>query len=147
MRHVSGKRRRLLAERRKLLKRMDQPESCPRCHREPVAEAHEILRRAQHAEGAADLELMVPLGRTCHDWVTTHPTEAHDQGWVIWRHELEDAELIRETAWQRLEYSLGLRALDKPHDTGEPTGGRHGTTITGRPYGPVPKHRDTPRGG
>jgi hypothetical protein len=106
MRHVSGRRRRRQVERRKLIERMHQPESCPRCHREPCIDTHEVVRRSQCSTAETDLDLMVPLGRSCHDWIGRHPTEAHDEGWGLWRYELADAEAIRRAEWRRLEASL-----------------------------------------
>lgn len=130
MRPVSKRRRRLLIERERL-KKLAYPEPCPRCHREPAEEFHEVVNRSQNAPGAADVELMVPLGPDCHRWVTTHPTLAHDEGWTVYSYELHDAEVIRAAAWQRLEQSLGagvsvytypLNAVTYPPMPRPPTG-------------------------
>jgi hypothetical protein len=83
LRQVSARTRRRNRERAKILRRAE-PEACPRCHREPVVDVHELVRRSQRASAAADVTVMQPLCRTCHDWVGLHPTQAVDEHWAMW---------------------------------------------------------------
>jgi hypothetical protein len=91
------------------------PEVCPRCHRERCVDTHELIRRSQHADAAAELELMTPVGRECHDWIGHHPTQAVDEGWALWRWQLADDEAIRAAEWRRLEASVFAWAI-KPRE-------------------------------
>lgn len=63
--------------------------SCPRCHLEPAVDVHEKVRRSQSGGAALDVFVQVPLCRACHDDVTLHPQQAHDEGWVLWSWEYE----------------------------------------------------------
>jgi hypothetical protein len=83
LRPVSATRARLLRQRREIVARAE-PEACPRCHLEPVVDVHELVRRSQRASAAADIEVMQPLCRTCHDWVGAHPRQAVEDGWAMW---------------------------------------------------------------
>jgi len=83
-------------------------------------DTHEVVRRSQHAAAAIELELMVDVGRECHDWITTHPAQAVHEGWALWRWQLADAEAIRAAEWRRLEASVfawasASRSLDQSH--------------------------------
>jgi hypothetical protein len=89
MRHISNRRARQMARRRELQRRTHVPESCPRCHREPAVDTHELVRRSQSSTSAVDVFCMVNLGRECHGWVSTHPKEAVEQGWAVWRWQWE----------------------------------------------------------
>lgn len=99
--------RRTQAQRRKLIDR-GVAESCPRCHRERAIDTHELVRRSQYPGAAADLEIMVPVGRQCHDWIGHHPTQAHDEGWASWSWELNDAERLHEAELARTAASCGI---------------------------------------
>lgn len=101
MRPVGRKRARTLARRREIVQRAD-PQVCPRCHAEPAVDPHELVNRSQ-GDTAADIELIVPIGRTCHDWVTTHPTEARDEGFALRRKDKDDPAAHREAYLRRLD--------------------------------------------
>jgi hypothetical protein len=106
MRHISNRHAQRRRTRDELRRRNYLPEVCPRCHRERVVDTHELVRRSQYAAAAAELELMTPVGRECHDWIMTHPGAAVDEGWALWRWQLADAEAIRAAEWRRLEASV-----------------------------------------
>lgn len=55
---------------------------CERCHRERATDCHEVLTRARGGS-ITDPANFRYLGRKCHDWITTHPLEAHAEGYVI----------------------------------------------------------------
>jgi hypothetical protein len=91
MRRVSKKRAAENRQRRRLMIR--QFGEHPRCYGcRPLAElgietgcsgwaddAHEILSRARGGS-ITDPDNVIPLGRRCHDYVTTHPREAERAG-------------------------------------------------------------------
>lgn len=89
MRAVSRKRAALLRVRGKIVRRSE-PQACEWCHREPAVDTHELVNRSQLGSAAINLDLMVPIGRACHDWATTHPHEAALRGMTIpyWQHAL-----------------------------------------------------------
>jgi hypothetical protein len=78
-----------------------EPQACPRCHREPVVDGHELVRRSQGGR-PDDPEMVVVLGRACHEWVTEHPAQAHGEGWALWRHERDDPTAHRAAYLRRL---------------------------------------------
>lgn len=80
MRQVSLKRAAQQRVRGKLVRRTE-PQACERCHREPAVDVHELTRRSQSSTSAIDLDEMVPIGRTCHDWIGLHPDAAEAEGW------------------------------------------------------------------
>lgn len=85
MRAVSAKRARLLRERRKTLEQLADTFTgrvCARCFSAPAQDAHELLSRARGGS-IVEIENIVALCRRCHDWITTHPAEATEQGWLI----------------------------------------------------------------
>lgn len=45
---------------------------------------HELARGSNRRRAATDVAMTVPLGRSCHEWVTTHPAAAVDEGWAVW---------------------------------------------------------------
>jgi hypothetical protein len=71
-------------------------------------DTHEIVRRSQCSSAAADLELMTPVGRKCHDWIGAHPVRAHDEGWAVWAWELNDADRLHEAELARTAASVGI---------------------------------------
>lgn len=83
MRARSAKRQALYdAERIPLVKKMlaDRP-VCQRCWRQASTDVHELLSRARGGS-ITDPSNLVCLCRPCHDWVTTHPKEATEKGWL-----------------------------------------------------------------
>ena len=60
---------------------------CERCKRNPSVDVHEKLTRGRSGgvRGTAwlDPDNVAALCRECHTWVTDHPKEAEDEGWVI----------------------------------------------------------------
>lgn len=61
---------------------------------------HELARGIYRRECAVDVFMTVMLGRSCHEWVTTHPAEAIEEGWAI----------------SGAEYRRRLMLLDEPID-------------------------------
>ena len=59
---------------------------CARCYWNRSVDLHELKNRSQGGD-FLDPEQIVTLCRECHDWVTTHPTEAHETGWTFWSYE------------------------------------------------------------
>jgi len=47
-------------------------------------DVHELIRRAQWADGIYDPDNCVTVCRQHHDWITTHPEEAHQLGLARW---------------------------------------------------------------
>ena len=80
MRPVSKKRAAENRRRRALIARMqeDGRPSCVNCGA-PAEDLHEVKTRARGGS-ISDPANVVPLCRTCHTWVTTHPLEAHAEG-------------------------------------------------------------------
>ena len=64
---------------RKLL--VDRP-VCQRCMSDRSQDIHELKSRARGGS-ITDIENLVALCRNCHNWTTTHPKEAHEQGWLL----------------------------------------------------------------
>ena len=89
-------------ERRKLQARAIRT-SCPRCHHEAADETHEVVNRSQYAGGAADLDVMVPIGPACHAWITGHPAEARAEGWHLRSWELGDETAMDDAQAARLD--------------------------------------------
>lgn len=46
-----------------------------------AADGHELLTRGRGGS-IVDVENVIPVGRLCHDWITTHPREAAELGLV-----------------------------------------------------------------
>lgn len=55
--------------------------TCQKCMSAPSQDIHELKSRARGGS-ITDLNNLVALCRSCHNWITTHPKEAHDQGWL-----------------------------------------------------------------
>ena len=58
----------------------------PVCQRCNADRSHDIHEKKSRARGGSitDVENLVALCRPCHSWVTDHPKEAHEQGWLLW---------------------------------------------------------------
>ena len=84
-------------ERVPLVKQMleEQP-ICMRCRTNPSDDVHEIVSRARGGS-ITDPANLVCLCRLCHGWVTTHPKEAADEGWLA-----PSWERDRFTSWEGL---------------------------------------------
>lgn len=56
----------------------------PRCHRCKSAVAIDVHELKSRARGGSilDPENFAALCRPCHSWITTHPAEATEQGWL-----------------------------------------------------------------
>ena len=54
---------------------------CERCRYSFATDVHEILTRARGGS-ITDLNNLAVLCRPCHSWITEHPKEAHEQGWL-----------------------------------------------------------------
>lgn len=55
---------------------------CQRCHRTPAVDVHEIKSRARGGS-ITDLDNLALLCRPCHNWITTHPAAAEEEGWSL----------------------------------------------------------------
>lgn len=87
MRPVSAKRARENRARRQVLAALAEPvggQVCQRCFSARAVDGHERLSRARGGS-ITDPANIVQLCRRCHDWVTTHPAEATEQGWLTSR--------------------------------------------------------------
>ena len=69
-------------KRRNLVKRLlaERP-ICQRCLSDRSQDIHELKSRARGGS-ITDLDNLVALCRTCHNWVTQNPKEAKEQGWL-----------------------------------------------------------------
>lgn len=59
---------------------------CQRCTTSRSTEVHEIKSRARGGS-ILDPDNLAALCHNCHAWVTTHPADAHAEGWL--RHSWE----------------------------------------------------------
>jgi hypothetical protein len=80
-----------------------EPQSCERCHVERAVDPHELVRQA-HGDTGTDLDMIVPVGRACHDWITHHPVRAHDEGWALWSWERGDEAALHRAWMARLGF-------------------------------------------
>ena len=55
---------------------------CQRCHAAIATDVHELRSRARGGS-ITDLDNLALLCRPCHSWVTTHPAQATEQGWLL----------------------------------------------------------------
>jgi hypothetical protein len=115
IRPVSSKRAVLLRERRELLARAE-PTSCERCHAEPAVDGHELVRRSQYRVGAAEVDMIWPIGRACHEWVTTHPVEAEAEGWHVPYHAFAS---VRRSARQASDRGAIVTAMSDTPPSGD----------------------------
>lgn len=53
---------------------------CVRCWRQRSVDVHEVKSRGRGGS-ITDLSNLVCLCRTCHDFVTQNPDQAHKEGW------------------------------------------------------------------
>ena len=69
-------------KRRNLVKRLlaERP-TCQRCLSDRSQDIHELKSRARGGS-ITDVDNLVALCRTCHNWVTQNPKEAKEQGWL-----------------------------------------------------------------
>lgn len=72
---------RIYRERRKLVAEMLHDAICARCEKRRASEVHELLSRARGGS-ILDRDNCVALCHDCHFWVTTHPKEALESGWL-----------------------------------------------------------------
>lgn len=54
---------------------------CQRCHRASSQDIHELKSRARGGS-IVDIENLVAICRECHTWITSHPKEAKESGWL-----------------------------------------------------------------
>lgn len=54
---------------------------CERCLKATATDVHELKSRARGGS-ILDRDNLAVLCRPCHSWVTTHPKEATDEGWL-----------------------------------------------------------------
>jgi 5-methylcytosine-specific restriction endonuclease McrA len=85
MRHRSAKTEKIYRTKRRNLVRslLQERPICQRCSADRSHDVHEKKTRARGGS-ITDPENLVTLCRSCHIWVTEHPTEAHAQGWLLW---------------------------------------------------------------
>lgn len=87
LRPRSKKRQAVYRQRRKLVAEMlERYPWCARCLWNRSVDLHELKNRSQGGD-FLDPEQIVTVCRECHDWITTHPAEAHAGGWTYWSHE------------------------------------------------------------
>jgi hypothetical protein len=65
---------------------LEEHPTCQRCEMSPSTDVHEILTRGRSGGVRSDAWLdetnVAALCWECHFWVTNHPTEAEEEGWV-----------------------------------------------------------------
>lgn len=70
--------------RRDLVKKLlSERPACQRCFRERSVDIHEVKSRARGGS-ITDISNLRALCRKCHNWITSHPEEAHAEGWLKW---------------------------------------------------------------
>jgi 5-methylcytosine-specific restriction endonuclease McrA len=80
---------RLYVARRRLVEQiLEEHPRCQRCQANNSTEVHELLSRARGGS-ILDRGNCVALCSTCHAWITTHPKDAHAEGWL--RHSWEES--------------------------------------------------------
>ena len=69
-------------KRRNLVKRLlaERP-ICQRCLSDRSQDIHELKSRARGGS-ITEVDNLVALCRSCHNWVTQNPKEAKEQGWL-----------------------------------------------------------------
>jgi 5-methylcytosine-specific restriction endonuclease McrA len=79
----SKKREKLYAEHRRALvaKMLADSPVCQRCHRASSVDIHELKSRARGGS-IIEPDNLVAVCRGCHNWITTHPKEAQETGWL-----------------------------------------------------------------
>lgn len=87
LRSRSKKREAVYRQRRKLVAELlERFPWCARCYWNRSVDLHELKNRSQGGD-LLDPTQIVTLCRECHEWVTTHPLEAHEDGWTFWSYE------------------------------------------------------------
>lgn len=64
-----------------VVKILDEFPICQRCSWKRSADVHEVLSRARGGD-ILDRDNCVALCRDCHNYVTTHPKLAAEEGWL-----------------------------------------------------------------
>lgn len=80
LRRVSKKRAAENVVRRRILAEVVHGKLCARCKSKWATDGHERLSRARGGS-ITDPANIDPLCRECHDYVTTHPKWAEENGW------------------------------------------------------------------
>ena len=57
--------------------------TCQKCFSARSQDVHEVKSRARGGS-ITDIKNLRCLCRPCHNWITSHPEEAHAQGWLKW---------------------------------------------------------------
>ena len=60
---------------------LEQHPTCQRCTTARATEIHELKSRARGGS-ILDETNLAALCHTCHAWITTHPAQAHAEGWL-----------------------------------------------------------------
>jgi hypothetical protein len=81
MRPRSKKMARIYIARRKLVAELLQDAICVRCESAEATEVHEVLTRARGGS-ILDKDNCVPLCHSCHSYITLHPKEAVEEGFM-----------------------------------------------------------------
>lgn len=69
-------------KRRNIVKKLlNERPVCQRCLSDRSQDVHELKSRARGGS-ITDLDNLVALCRSCHNWVTQNPKEAKEQGWL-----------------------------------------------------------------
>lgn len=55
--------------------------TCQKCMSAGSQDIHELKSRARGGS-ITDLNNLVALCRSCHNWITQNPKQAHEQGWL-----------------------------------------------------------------
>jgi 5-methylcytosine-specific restriction endonuclease McrA len=63
---------------------------CQRCGERPPMHLHELLRRGQSGS-PTDIANIVALCAECHRDAHLHPTRAREEGWLIFRKDVDGA--------------------------------------------------------
>jgi len=64
-----------------VVKILDEFQICQRCSWKRSTDVHEVLSRARGGD-ILDPDNCVALCRDCHNFVTTHPKMAEEEGWL-----------------------------------------------------------------
>jgi 5-methylcytosine-specific restriction protein A len=62
-------------------KLLEERGTCQRCGQARSQDIHELKSRARGGS-ILDIENLVAICRPCHNWITEHPVEAAQQGWL-----------------------------------------------------------------
>jgi len=83
IRFRSVKMEKLYATQRRALvqKLIEERPFCQRCKRANSQDIHELKSRARGGS-ITEIDNLVALCRPCHTWITEHPKEAAQQGWL-----------------------------------------------------------------